>query len=62
MTKLFEDSEYKNYKEGFISLCDKFDVHYTEDMVQEAFEDGAEPYDYLYEMYGSELEEGGEDD
>lgn len=50
---------YEDYRKEFVGVCHEFDVHYTEDMIQEAFEDEVEPYDYLYELYGEELENNG---
>ncbi len=72
MTKQFDDlkagieeamsDEYLKYKKEFVDLCDKFDVEWTEDMVQEAFEEEADPYDYLYEIHGKDLESEEQDD
>lgn len=53
---------YQKHKEEFTKVCEQFDVHYTEDLIQEVFEDEADPYDYLYEMHGSGLESEDEDD
>jgi len=50
-------TKYEQYKQEFVELCNKFECGYQESWIKEAYRSGAEPYDYLYEVYGDALED-----